>query len=1150
MNNRAIFHTDPLAFELLNNGVSKVAEIAADTQALRTLRFELETFVCDGEYARGLDRILTAYLDDLTRSEQRAAWVSGFYGSGKSHLVKMLRYLWADFRFPDGASARSLARLPRNVADLFVELDNRSRPFGGCAAASGTLGKGDALDTRLAFVQLVLRGAGLPEALPQARFALWLKADGRLDEVQRAVTARGANFAEELANLHVSTDLPEALAEVNPKLGSPAEVQARILAQFPRAETLTIGDALTLVRQVFTHDGQLPCTLLVIDEIQQFIGDNKARGHDVQELVESVCTDLQSRILVVGTGQSALTAAENLRRLQARFTVRVQLSDAEVESVIRKTVLLKREEHKAAIAAKLEETRGEISRHLQGTRLATRPTDDEWLVADYPLLPTRRRFWEKVLRNTDQSGTTAQLRTQLKIVFDAARETAERSLGTVVAADFIFDQLAPELLNTGALQREYYEIIMRQRDGTPEGLLCSRLCALIYLVAQLNEGVRGTPSDDGVRATPEFLADLLVEDLSADGARLRREIPPLLEQLVLRGDLMKVESEYRLQTRESASWTHDFSSRKARLLTDETRLTTQRNDRIEKAVEDKLRLLQLQQGAAREARKLDPHWSHARPTQSAEQFTLWLRHGWDEDESVVRADAQAAGTDSPMLFAWLPRERHEDLREALAAAAAARETLDHRGPPATPQDTEARKAIETHCEVAELKIRQCLDYLVGKAKVFLGGGEEANGIELPDKIADAARAALHRLFPNFAEADDARWPQVSTRARAGDVGALGVLGYQGDPERHPVCQHIRNFIGAGRRGREVREHFRTAPFGWPQDAIDGALYILTAAGNVRASLNGQPVAVTALPQNQLGTASFAVDVPPLNASQRIALRGLFGKLEVIAKNGEESAAAATFLQKLITLGESAGGEPPLPEPPKGDLRTVRELAASSGNAQLLAIHEQTAALEGFIESWKKIATAITKRLPSWQRLREFHNHAAPLPEAGEAAGSIAAIEAQRTLLAEPDPVPALTARLTAALRSALGALQSNLAAAFTTGAAQLAASGLWPRLKDAQRRELTARHQLDAPTPAPIGTDDELLAALRAAPLAARRDLVDAIPARFARALEDATRLLEPKAQRVPLPPATLKTEAELDAWLTQVRGLVAGKLKDGPVIL
>jgi hypothetical protein len=178
MINRELYFRDPSTIELLNNGVSKVSEIGHDERQIKTLRFELETFVCDGEYARGLERILRAYLDGLGREEQKAVWVSGFFGSGKSHLVKVLRYLWEDYRFADGATARSLVQLPVEIADLLKDLTNRSKPLGGMRAAAGTLGAGSMDNVRLAFVQLVLRSAGLPEDLAHAKFILWLRSSG------------------------------------------------------------------------------------------------------------------------------------------------------------------------------------------------------------------------------------------------------------------------------------------------------------------------------------------------------------------------------------------------------------------------------------------------------------------------------------------------------------------------------------------------------------------------------------------------------------------------------------------------------------------------------------------------------------------------------------------------------------------------------------------------------------------------------------------------------------------------------------------------------------------------------------------------------------------------------------------------------------
>ena len=78
--------------KLVNEGVANVNDDTSG-QALNVLRYELETFVCDGQYEKGMSHILETYLKNIDQAQQPAVWVSGFYGSGKSHLVKMLRGL-------------------------------------------------------------------------------------------------------------------------------------------------------------------------------------------------------------------------------------------------------------------------------------------------------------------------------------------------------------------------------------------------------------------------------------------------------------------------------------------------------------------------------------------------------------------------------------------------------------------------------------------------------------------------------------------------------------------------------------------------------------------------------------------------------------------------------------------------------------------------------------------------------------------------------------------------------------------------------------------------------------------------------------------------------------------------------------------------
>ena len=87
--NRELFLVDPTTFTIPNEGVAKIYEPQTEEQ-WAVLRYELNRFVCEGEYRRGLERVLSTFLTNLNNPEQPAVWVSGFYGSGKSHFVRWL----------------------------------------------------------------------------------------------------------------------------------------------------------------------------------------------------------------------------------------------------------------------------------------------------------------------------------------------------------------------------------------------------------------------------------------------------------------------------------------------------------------------------------------------------------------------------------------------------------------------------------------------------------------------------------------------------------------------------------------------------------------------------------------------------------------------------------------------------------------------------------------------------------------------------------------------------------------------------------------------------------------------------------------------------------------------------------------------------
>ena len=198
MRNRDIYQKDPSIRKLVNEGVASVND-ETTSQALSVLRYELETFVCDGQYEKGLVHILETYLKNIDQAQQPAAWVSGFYGSGKSHLVKMLRALWVDTPFEDGATARGIAVLPQSLTDQLQELSVQGKRHGGVHAASGTLGsKSRDKSARMALLGVIFHSMGLPEQYPVARFVMWLKQENLYDTLRALVAQGGHDWDEEL----------------------------------------------------------------------------------------------------------------------------------------------------------------------------------------------------------------------------------------------------------------------------------------------------------------------------------------------------------------------------------------------------------------------------------------------------------------------------------------------------------------------------------------------------------------------------------------------------------------------------------------------------------------------------------------------------------------------------------------------------------------------------------------------------------------------------------------------------------------------------------------------------------------------------------------------------------------------------------------
>lgn len=1146
--NADLFVTNPIDYRIPNDGVSKVSALTAgDEGQWEVLRYELTSFYCDGEYQAGLQRMLDSYLANAARSTQPAAWVSGFYGSGKSHLVRVFEHLWKRTTFPDGADARGLTVLPDGISAALRELDTVGERFGAPPwAVAGVLDAEKSDSVNLTFLAIVLRAAGLPEKVAPARIALWLREAGLESAVRAHVEAAGRDYFDEVRKYNLSTPLAEAILTAEPGFASSTgDVKALLKNQYPAVSTLDTSETVTLLREVLLGigHGQVPPTLVVLDEVQQFIGVDDGRRNAVQNLVEDLSSQFSGRLLVVATGQSELGGSPELSKIRDRFSVEVHLRNQDVDAVIRRVLLEKNPARRTDLVASLDRNSGEISRELAGTKIEPTTADHEVLAEDYPLLPVRRRFWDGVLRTADL-GRSGQLRSQLRIVHEANQSVADQPLGHVVGADFLYDQKSEDLLSAGLLMKEVQHLIAEQ-GALPNGTLRARVLRIIALITLLPSSGIG---DLGVRANATTIADLLVEDLAADGAPLRRDVPDVLATLAAEGLLQDHDGEFRLQTKVGREWEEAY--RHARASVGDSDFATEREHRLEAAVRDSLPKT-IPQGKAGVPRTVIPVLDSSQPDET-DGVVLWVRSAWTNDsERQAEERARALGSVSSLSLAWLPRLNSDRFREDVLTLLAATRTLEQRASSADDEGRAAQAAMENRRARAAEKVTQHVRETVDGARVWIAGGAEIDGATLRAKVTSAAARTLPRRFTEFEKADNPRWDKVIKKLSDGAEGeALNQVGHTGESGSHPVVSQVRSLVGQSTPAREVIDRLKAAPYGWADDAIRSGIAVLVAEGVIHASIDSANIGVTKYLTLGVRPAMLLLrsEAVPLTAADRIQARSLLSKLGVTATNEDLVARTGEAIIALSQRAAQISGPAPLPAvalPPE-----LAAVNAASSNTKVRELLFAADLATSFQERLDVLEGRRASRVAALTVARDLAEVAAEVPAAGAAIARLREFESQRTLLDTIDGISPVVQELAEALRDAYNESFSAYTAQRTAVLTDLEADSTWQTIDPSLRSTLLARHGLEEPVNATLSDPPRVLAALRARNCREWGEARLALSARVEGALSEARKVSEPQAAEVRLPRPTVRTEAEVDTYLDAVRATLLSALENAPAVV
>ena len=431
--------------------------IKADDDSALTI--ELEEYVVTNEVSKCLEEFLHAYNDGKVGN---GTWISGFFGSGKSHLLKMLALLLenrdVDGRIPLSYFEEKFDGSPMVLADLkrAAQIPSQSILFNidqqadvaSQAPAEALLG---------VFVKVFDEMQGYYGKLPHvANFERDLDRKGKFDAFKDAFAEiAGEPWVEARRSPQlVDVETAQAYKEVTGKA-----VPESILDTYWDQRVLSIQDFADRVAEyIESQDTSRPGFRLnfFVDEVGQYIADDIRLMTNLQTIAESLNTRCRGKAWVVVTAQQDMDAiigdmntrlGQDFSKIMGRFDVKLPLNAADVAEVIQRRLLAKKPNAKANLGD-LYDDEAENLRALfsftDGTRTMRGYRDRDHFIASYPFHPYQYELFQAAIQGLSEQNafegkyTSTGARSMLGTFQIVAKELMTEPVGRIASFDRMF----------------------------------------------------------------------------------------------------------------------------------------------------------------------------------------------------------------------------------------------------------------------------------------------------------------------------------------------------------------------------------------------------------------------------------------------------------------------------------------------------------------------------------------------------------------------------------------------------------------------------------------------------------------------------------------------------------------------------------------
>ena len=513
------------------NGVVKV-----DQDESSVLVQELNEYVITRELKKHFITFFNNYIESFNETTADiGVWISGFFGSGKSHFLKMLSYLLEN---KEVQGVKTVERFRAKFADdpaTFMLIDRATKGRTDTILFNidieGSINKDKTAVLRV-FAKMFYNYLGFyGENLKVAKLEQFIAKKGKTEEFRRVFEEKnGASWLESRdAYAFFEDDIVATLQEV---LGMSEQAASNWFNGTETVET-SIAQLVSEIKEYVDAQPRDFRLLFMIDEVGQYIGGDTDLLINLQSLVEKIGSECGGKVWVVCTGQEAIDeiikARENeFSRIQARFKTRLSLSSSSADEVIQKRILLKTDEAEHDLE-QLYAANDSVLRNLFSFTDAILDikgyTGAGEFVKNFPFVPYQFILMQKVFAEIRKHGNSGKHlsggeRSMLSGFQEAAQKIEDKD-EYALAPFYLFYDTVHTFLDS-SIRRVIERCERAAIDGNGIEPQDVDVLKLLYLVRYV----------DDVKANLDNIVILMADDIRLDKITMREQVRGSLDRLM------------------------------------------------------------------------------------------------------------------------------------------------------------------------------------------------------------------------------------------------------------------------------------------------------------------------------------------------------------------------------------------------------------------------------------------------------------------------------------------------------------------------------------------------------------------------------------------------------------------------------------------